>query len=248
MESISVETANEIPLQSTRPKSFLVPVVFEKEDDWSAPEKAAAAGEKCYACIVSKEENPKLAEALQDIGLDVCYSETGRKLPEHIPDECHMVFICQHFSGPDFDRLVDKKFRVVGPPCVSSCQARSKPLPVNVRPTYSCTMDGTVICFTGFKDKQMLHSMCTKAHMMGASIRKDMTSSVTHVVAHSVSGSKYKVAVGLGTPIMSEQWVTECWTHRDNIHINAHSPDMCTLWVSLLLSCCTSSSRLPAAT
>ena len=28
---------------------------------------------------------------------------------------------------------------------------------------------------------------------MGASIRKDMTSSVTHVVAHSVSGSKYKV-------------------------------------------------------
>ena len=40
MESISVETANEIPLQSTRPKSFLVPVVFEKEDDWSAPEKA----------------------------------------------------------------------------------------------------------------------------------------------------------------------------------------------------------------
>ena len=28
---------------------------------------------------------------------------------------------------------------------------------------------------------------------MGASICKDMTSSVTHVVAHSVSGSKYKV-------------------------------------------------------
>ena len=28
---------------------------------------------------------------------------------------------------------------------------------------------------------------------MGASIRKDITSSVTHIVAYSVSGSKYKV-------------------------------------------------------
>ena len=39
------------------------------------------------------------------------------------------------------------------------------------------------------------HGLCSKAHLMGASIRKDMTSSVTHVVAHSVSGSKYKVGL-----------------------------------------------------
>lgn len=101
-------------------------------------------------------------------------------------------------------------YRIVGPPCVLSCRLRNKPLPPSVRPTYSCTMEGTVICFTGFKDKEMLvsislprqcmdtsistiqHGVCSKAHLMGASIRKDMTSSVTHVVAHSVSGSKYK--------------------------------------------------------
>ena len=113
--------------------------------------------------------------------------------------------------------------RVVGPPCVFSCHLQRQPLPASVRPTYSCTMEGTVLCFTGFKDKDLLvsalslslshththihththtlitspllsqHSVCNKAHLMGASIRKDMTSSVTHVVAHSVSGSKYKV-------------------------------------------------------
>ena len=37
------------------------------------------------------------------------------------------------------------------------------------------------------------HCLCSLAHLMGASIRKDITSSVTHIVAHSVSGSKYKV-------------------------------------------------------
>ena len=31
-----------------------------------------------------------------------------------------------------------------------------QPLPVNLRPTYSCTMEGVVICFTGFKDKDHL--------------------------------------------------------------------------------------------
>ena len=47
----------------------------------------------------------------QDMGMEVCYSESGRKLPDHIPDECHMVFVCDSFSGADYDRLVEKKFR-----------------------------------------------------------------------------------------------------------------------------------------
>ncbi|CAI8002154.1 Protein ECT2 [Geodia barretti] len=222
MESMSTEPDTGGLL--LRPKSVqLVPVIFEKDEE---PPEPSRGGEKCYACIVSKKEKPELASALEEMGLEVCYSETGRKLPANVPDECRIVFVCEQFSGPDYERLVDKKFRVVGQPCVLSCRLRNKPLAPSVRPTYSCSMEGTVICFTGFKDKEMLHSVCSKAHLMGASIRKDMTSSVTHVVAHSVSGSKYKVAVGLGTPIMSEQWVNECWAHRDNIHINAHSPDM----------------------
>ena len=45
------------------------------------------------------------------MGLEVCYSETGRKLPAHVPDECRMVFVCAEFGGPDYERLVEKKFR-----------------------------------------------------------------------------------------------------------------------------------------
>ena len=53
--------------------------------------------------------------------------------------------------------------------------------------------------------------------MLGGSIRKDMTGSVTHVVAHTVSGSKYKLAVGLETPIMSEEWVMKAWDARNDM-------------------------------
>lgn len=61
------------------------------------------------------------------------------------------------------------------------------------------------------------HNLCNRVHMMGGSIRKDMTGSVTHVVAHTVSGSKYKVAVGLETPIMSEEWVMKAWDARNDM-------------------------------
>ena len=52
----------------------------------------------------------------------MCYSETGRKLPANVPDECRIVFVCEQFSGPDYERLVDKKFRYIGwcDCCVSS--------------------------------------------------------------------------------------------------------------------------------
>ena len=54
---------------------------------------------------------------------------------------------------------------------------------------------GVVICFTGFKSKEELHHLCCLAHLMGASIRKDMVSNVTHIVARAVNGSKYKVSL-----------------------------------------------------
>lgn len=68
-----------------------------------------------------------------------------------------------------------------------------RPLPSSQRPIYSSVMRDVVLCFTGFKSKEDLHHLCLLAHLMGASIRKDMVAGVTHIVAHAVSGSKYKV-------------------------------------------------------
>ena len=66
-------------------------------------------------------------------------------------------------------------------------------LPNSSRPVYSNTMEGVVICLTGFKDRTELKRLCSLSHQMGASVRSDVGPSVTHIVAHSVSGSKYQV-------------------------------------------------------
>ena len=54
------------------------------------------------------------------------------------------------------------------------------------------------------------HCLCSLAHLMGASIRKDITSSVTHIVAHSVSGSKYKVHVARMQILCGSQCCVAC--------------------------------------
>ena len=69
----------------------------------------------------------------------------------------------------------------------------SQALPNSTRPIYSCTMEGLVVCFTGFKNKSEASSLCSRAHFMGATVRGDINPTVTHIVAHSVCGSKYKV-------------------------------------------------------
>lgn len=87
-------------------------------------------------------------------------------------------------------------------------------LPVSTRPIFCCTMRDVVVCFTGFKDKDHLvwhlssylismcnfyvhfqHHLCNFVHSMGGSVRKEMINSVTHVVANTVFGSKYKVTM-----------------------------------------------------
>ena len=42
---------------------------------------------------------------MQHTGLEVCYSQDGRHLPDHVPDECDIVFVLEEFSGPVFDQL-----------------------------------------------------------------------------------------------------------------------------------------------
>ena len=79
-------------------------------------------------------------------------------------------------------------------------------LPNSFRPVYSAVMVGVVICFTGFKSKAELHHLCCLAHLMGASIRMDMVPAVTHIVARTVNGSKYKVSI----PMLANVWGVTC--------------------------------------
>jgi hypothetical protein len=56
-------------------------------------------------------------------------------------------------------------------------------------------------------------------HFMGGSIRKEMGSKVTHLIANCCGGEKYRYAVTFRVPIMSMSWVTALWDMRDDISI-----------------------------
>lgn len=51
---------------------------------------------------------------------------------------------------------------------------------------------------------------------MGGSIRKDMSSKVTHLIAAAATGDKYRYASGFGLPVLARSWVDECWRRRDD--------------------------------
>ncbi|XP_046967586.1 protein ECT2 isoform X6 [Vanessa cardui] len=120
------------------------------------------------------------------------------------------------FEGELFDAAHKAKYRVLGPTAVLQLAEREEPPPANARPLYSLAMRGAVICFSGFRKKDELTYLITLIHYMGGSIRKDMSSKVTHLIAAAATGDKYRYASGFGLPVLARSWVDACWERRDD--------------------------------
>ena len=41
----------------------------------------------------------------------MCYSVDGYNLPDEIPDDCDMVFVCETFEGEAYEYLHSRKLR-----------------------------------------------------------------------------------------------------------------------------------------
>ncbi|XP_073945050.1 epithelial cell transforming 2 pebble isoform X2 [Choristoneura fumiferana] len=136
--------------------------------------------------------------------------------PPHQPPAPLSYFITKPFEGELFDAAHKAKYRVLGPTAALQLAERDEPPPANTRPLYSLAMRGAVICFSGFRKKDELTYLITLIHYMGGSIRKDMSSKVTHLIAAAATGDKYRYASGFGLPVLARSWVDECWRRRDD--------------------------------
>lgn len=72
---------------------------------------------------------------------------------------------------------------------------------------------------------------------MGGSIRKDMSSKVTHLIAAAATGDKYRYASGFGLPVLARSWVDACWERRDDPTCFATNDDI----IVSMKHCCISS-------
>ncbi|XP_056591573.1 protein ECT2 isoform X1 [Triplophysa dalaica] len=140
--------------------------------------------------------------------------------------EFENVFVLKDFRAPEYSYLYKNDSRILGPPAVMYCASKGEPLPFSSRPLYSMTMLNLSLCFTGFRKKDEVVNLVNLVHHMGGAIRKDFDSAkVTHLIAHSTHGEKYRLAVCMGTPILTPEWIRKAWEHRNDINFHASNED-----------------------
>ncbi|XP_020354764.1 protein ECT2 isoform X4 [Oncorhynchus kisutch] len=166
-------------------------------------------------------KNGALVKALQDINVPCIKTDNVKEFGDGENTEFETVFVLTDFASPDYSYLYKHDNRIVGPPVVLHCAGREEPLPFSSRPLYSTTMLNLSLCFTGFRSKEEVKNLVNLVHHMGGSIRKDFSTKVTHLIAYSTHGEKYKLAVCMGTPILTPTWIHKAWEHRDDVKFHA---------------------------
>ncbi|XP_066475800.1 protein ECT2 [Tiliqua scincoides] len=159
----------------------------------------------------------ELLKALEEIKVPYIKTESVEEYEDSESPEIETVFVIPDFQDSVFEGLHKADCRVLGPPIIKHCARKGEPLPFSCRPLYCASMLNLVLCFTGFRKKEELVRLVTLVHHMGGIIRRDFSSKVTHLVANSTQGDKFRVAVSLGTPIMKAEWIYKSWEKRNEI-------------------------------
>ncbi|XP_072789448.1 protein ECT2 isoform X5 [Taeniopygia guttata] len=174
--------------------------------------------------IKIKESSPdkseeKLIKSIIHMEIKTPYIKTDsiEELGDSDSPEFETIFVVSDFQAPVFSNLCKADCRVIGPPVLLHCARKGEPLPFSCRPLYCASMLNLVLCFTGFRKKDELVKLVTLVHHMGGIIRRDFSSKVTHLVANSTHGDKFRIAVSLGIPIVKAEWIYKAWEKRNEI-------------------------------
>ncbi|XP_043985756.1 protein ECT2 isoform X3 [Gambusia affinis] len=173
----------------------------------------------------SKEKMMIKSIVTMDINTPFIKTDNVQEFADEDNTDCEMVFVLTDFSSPEYIYLYKHENRIIGPPVVLRCAAKEEPLHFSCRPLYCTAMLNLSLCLTGFRNKEEMKSLVNLVHHMGGTIRKDFSAKVTHLVAYSTHGEKYRLAVCMGTPIFSPSWIQKAWEKRDHVHFHANDEE-----------------------
>ncbi|XP_061593324.1 protein ECT2 isoform X2 [Cololabis saira] len=159
-----------------------------------------------------------------DISMPFVMTDHVREFGDGENADVETVFVLPDFNSPDYNYLYKRDNRIVGPPLVLHCAAKEEPLQFSCRPLYCTTMLNLTLCFTGFRNKEEM-KLVNLVHHMGGTIRKDFSTKVTHLIAYSTRGEKYRLAVCMGTPILTPVWIQKAWERRDDVDFHANEEE-----------------------
>ncbi|XP_056271042.1 protein ECT2 isoform X2 [Pseudoliparis swirei] len=182
--------------------------------------------------------NGALVKALQEINTPYIMTDNVKEFGDGENTDFETVFVLTDFDSPDYNYLYKHDNRIVGPPVVLHCASKEESLQFSCRPLYCTTMLNLSLCFTGFRNKEEVKNLVNLVHHMGGIIRKDFSTKVTHLIAYSTHGEKYRLAVCMGTPILTPSWIHKAWERRDEVHFYAEDEEFRTEFkVSPLQDC-----------
>ena len=136
-------------------------------------------------------------------------------------------FVVDSFGGKAFDCLTEKGFKIFGPLTILYCFSRESSkrfpfLPEKPYPVYSQCLRKYVVSLSGFEG-QRKNEMISRINRMCGTHSKDFTKKVTHLVSDCVRSKKFKVAKANGIPVLTSQWLDDCWTeHQHNLIDGGH--------------------------
>ncbi|EFN72495.1 Protein ECT2 [Camponotus floridanus] len=177
-------------------------------------------------CLVGAACNdPALNAAAQQFKVPVFKSETGT---EYIEDTTyHTYFVLKQFEGSEYYTLCKSPHRILGSTALLQLAEKKESLPSIKRPLFTQAMIGKVVVFSGFRAKEdELRKLANMVLLMGGSIRKEMGTKVTHLIANHCSGEKYRYADIFEVPIMSAEWLTALWNAKDDVSSYADSEEL----------------------
>uniref|UniRef100_A0A672SRA7 Epithelial cell transforming 2 n=1 Tax=Sinocyclocheilus grahami TaxID=75366 RepID=A0A672SRA7_SINGR len=160
------------------------------------PGRSLLVDSSIYDSRMAETSKEQFFMGLHDINTPCIKTDNVRDFGDGENCEFETVFVLKDFQAPEYSFLYKNDNRILGPPAVMHCAIKGEPLPFSSRPLYSMTMLNLSLCFTGFRKKDEVVTLVNLVHHMGGTIRKDFDSAkVTHLIARSSHGEKYRLAV-----------------------------------------------------
>ncbi|KAG1702356.1 Protein ECT2 [Nymphon striatum] len=162
-------------------------------------------------CVIGQKlkENVELMEAVKKFNIPINFYDDWKSVDK--PQQA--IFILDAFETEMYDKLHNEHCKILGPTAVLQLSEIGEAITQERRPLYTRSMCGVTLCFTGFRKTEVVARYVNLVHHMGGSIKKEFKKEVTHVIAKTVRGDKYRYAANMGLPILSEEWIDNAWSN-----------------------------------
>ncbi|RWS31558.1 protein ECT2-like protein [Leptotrombidium deliense] len=184
--------------------------------------KKQIAPKTVFLCGLDVINDKCVLDCLKCYECEVITSVDGEELLS--ANICDLVVVLRDFDNDLFKQLSMNTQSIIGSPALLYNHKNEISLSVISRPVHNCLMKDLVICMSGFHDRDEAEDLLRLLRFMGATCRKDLKHSVTHLVARKASGAKYRNAAHTGVTVMSEQWIKYCWEKRFDSSFVATDP------------------------